>query len=533
MEVVPSSAEPPVPTEAPAASEPRIEVGSKIFGRFTLVSELGHGRSSTTWLAEDPRFRSDIALKLFRSSTGGSDEERQAWREFLRRLRTLNHPDIALTIEFFHQGSWLALSNRYEEGPTLAASTLQAGKKLPAPRVQEVLQTVGLAVAAANDQRQLVHGNLNTWNILLPTGRTSAKVCDFGFYPPLPPPGEETENLELGWKLACLSPERLQGGAPSHADDIYAFGAVAFQLFTGKNPPLQSSGALDSDAAATLLTDAQADWRQQILLALSPQPTDRPKALSALLGSLGIQQTHVPGPQEEEEPSGFFARKNNDRPSQSPGNERPISAILMPIAIVLAIIGIGFFVAWTVKENRREERVLEERRFEEEKRERMLEEQERARFAELNARLGSSAPSSASMESSRRTMGETAPTPTPKPRVLNSNAVDIYRDGQQRFAAGDSQGALMNYEMAELLQPDWPDLLEARGNALLALNRAQEAFTEFSRALVLEPERVTSLIGRARAHLASNDKAAATTDLQTVLKLDPANAAAAELLSKL
>ncbi|MEO7933603.1 MAG: protein kinase [Chthoniobacterales bacterium] len=534
MEFVPKISDPPLPgTLRPITKELRIEKGARIFQRFTLISELGKGRCSTTWLADDPRFRREVALKLFRSANvEQTEEERLIWRDFLRRLRILNHPDIVITMEFFHEGPWLALSNSYEMGPSLAAMTLQAGKTLPLLRTLEILKTTGCALAAAHDKHFILHGNLNAWNILIPTHRRTAKITDFGFHPPLTPPGEDTGSPEETWKLACLSPERLAGSPPSHADDIYAFATVAFQLFTGKNPPLNASGDLDHAAAQALLSQAPAEWRTHLPIGLSTNPADRPETLTIFLQALNIYEEFRPL-QKEIEKVQARAPKTTPRTSHSPDNLNRKKKILFQISVGICVIAAPLAVGWIIYHSTQVSHRLQVERVKAEVRERELEAAENERVLKLNDRLGGGAdPSKSNLELYSRTMNEAAPTPKPTPIVINSGARDFYNEGRAKFAAGDPAGAMESYELAIVLQPDWPDLLEARGQALLANKKPEDAILEFSKALIIDPSRLNSLLGRAEAHLATGDKTSAKADLLNALKLDPVNADAKALIDK-
>ncbi len=533
MEFVPKISDLSPGTLRPVKKEPRIEKGSQIFERFTLTSELGNGRCSMTWLADDPRFRREVALKLFRSANvEQAEEERLIWRDFLRRLRILNHPDIVITMEFFHEGPWLALSNTYEMGPTLAELTLHAGKSLPLLRILEILKTVGCALSAAHDKHLILHGNLNAYNILIPTRRRTAKITDFGFHPPLPPPGEDITSPEVMWKLACLSPERQAGNSPSHADDIYAFATVAYQLFTGKNPPLSADLQLDREAAQAQLAEVPAEWRQQLPVGLSASPTDRPETLTAFLQALNIYEDFRPLRKEIEKVQAR-APKATPRTSHSPDNENPKKKILFRIAIGICVIAAPLTVGWIIYHNSIVNHRLQEERFQAEVREKELEVAETARILRLNDRLGGdNGPSQSNLELYSRTLNEPAATPKPTPLVINSGARDFYHEGQAKFAAGDPVSAMESYELAIVLQPDWPDLLEARGQALLANKNAEDAVLEFSKALIIEPQRLNSLLGRAEAHLATGDKAAAKADLLNALKLDPESEQVKSLLDK-
>ena len=537
MEFVPKISEPPAPGSARLIKkEPRLEVGARIFNRFILQAELGKGRCSTSWLVEDPRFRREVVLKLFRSQgEEGTDEERLIWRDFLRRLRILNHPDIVITIEYFHEGSWLALSSNYENGPTLAALSLQVGRKLTFPQIQDILRTVGSAVAAAHDKCLIVHGNLNAYNILVPVRRAAAKITDFGFHPPTPPKTNDAPiSLELAWKIACQSPERLKGGTPSHADDIYAFAVVAFQLLTGKNPPLDSDGNVNMTDAGLLLAEIPQKWREQMLIALSPEPSDRPEVLSMMLQEMEIFVEFNPLLQEwEKTEQQVTAERKRIRPRKMPGREKPTQKLLLRILTVFCAIVMPAALGWLLYRNHTVDLQLRTQRVQDEKHEKALEAEESDHIFQLNDRIGGDfAPTRANLDLYRQTLNAPVSTPKPTPLVINSGANDFYKEGRVKLSAGDAAGAMESFELAIVLQPDWPDLLEARGQALLALNRVGDAALEFSKALIVEPARVGSLIGRAKAHIAVKENKDAAADLQNALKLDPENAEAKDLVEK-
>lgn len=503
--------------------------GALLFSRLSLLRPLGEGRCSNVWLAEDARFRREIAVKFFASGpVETARETRTVWHELMRRLRILNHRHIAMPLEFFTGADWSAITSSYVQGQTLAQMLAgKPGHKLLYVAARPILLQIGQALLAAHVSAKVVHGNLNLCNVMVGDDGL-ARITDFGFYPAITTtdPGDAL----LSQKLGALSPERLREEGPSFASDIFSFGALCFQVLTGGNPAInEADGPSANEQTLQTVSDLPTEWSRQILASLENNPFQRPPSLQAMLEEMGgvdMQRDATPSPVS---PIPRTSRKRNT----SKHNSRRASENRrrwIKILSILCALALPVVLTITISSYFEESRRLQEQRARDEQVEKIQADLEKTKLKELEDRVLNNVPRIRIAES----IPPSVPTPPPTSALpINSEALQFYQEGQARAQAGDHVGAFQSYEMASVLMSDWPDLLEARGDTLLKLDRAEQAVEEYSKTLALQPDRVTAMLGRAAAYARAKSTALARKDYQTVLKLKPDSEAARQGLESL
>jgi serine/threonine-protein kinase len=224
----------PAASGADSASEP--QVGSKV-GPWALIRLLGHGGMGAVFLAErtEHDFQQRAALKLIKLGMD-SNEILQRFLIERRILARLEHPNIARLIDGgVDQRGRPYFVMEWVDGKPLTEYANSHGLDVAA-RVQLFLK---LCDAVAHAHRQLVvHRDLKPGNILIDT-RGEPKLLDFGIAKVLEnDPSEDTSATGARFfTRAYAAPEQIRGEPVSTATDIYALGAVLFELLTGT--PLQ------------------------------------------------------------------------------------------------------------------------------------------------------------------------------------------------------------------------------------------------------------------------------------------------------
>ncbi|HEY5895107.1 MAG TPA: protein kinase [Chthoniobacterales bacterium] len=503
--------------------------GATVFGRLQLLRKLGEGRCSTVWLANDPRYRRQIALKVFRTDAHeATEEERRLWRELLRRQRIVNHPNTVMPLEFYSEMGYVAIAGAFVDGPTFAQLLRQRPEgRFNFEEARKWLVQVGLAMVAAHTGAKIVHGNLNAFNVLVnPVG--DAKVCDFGFHPPIAGAPAAANEAEIQMKLACVSPERLNGSQPSFADDVYAFGVFTFQLLTGRNPARQPRESAGENAAALDAAGANA-WRNAILAALSPLPAERPVSIVALMQDVAPQELYQQiGEEKMVRPRGGANRRQRLIMAKGSRRRKARNALITKILLAACLVALPLIIYRIVNQQHDADGELAPQN--------VLAEQ--IEYARLDAKKNEKDQREARLDPGNEiqagngAMAKTTSLPL-KPLVISNGARNFFEHGKAAFARGDLQSAIASYDLAIALQPDWHELLEARGYALLDAKRPEAAITDFSKALMLDANRVTALLGRAQASLALGNTSGARQDFETVLKLKPDSEQAKEALGGL
>ncbi len=206
-------------------------------GHYRIIEQIGAGGMGVVYRAKDERLDRDVALKVLPAGTLADEAVRKRFRIEALALSKVNHPNIATVYEFDTQAGVDFLVMEYVAGTTVAEKV--AGGALPAKEVS----ALGVQVAAALEEaheRGVVHRDLKPGNILVtPKGR--AKVLDFGLARLLRPPSEATiesltESHAAVGTLPYMAPEQLRGEATDARTDIYAAGAVLYEMATGQRP---------------------------------------------------------------------------------------------------------------------------------------------------------------------------------------------------------------------------------------------------------------------------------------------------------
>jgi hypothetical protein len=210
-------------------------------GPYRLIGRLGQGGMGTVYKAvrADDQFKQTVAIKMLR--VGVQDPAgRQRFRGERQILASLEHPHICRLLD---GGEWVPPGSterqpfivmEYVEG--LPITAYSAGHGLGIPARLELVRTVCDALSHAH--RQLViHRDVKPDNILV-TADGTLKLLDFGTAKLLDGTGDTALTL-TGMRVmtpAYASPEQVRGEAISTVTDVYALGAVLYELLSGHRP---------------------------------------------------------------------------------------------------------------------------------------------------------------------------------------------------------------------------------------------------------------------------------------------------------
>ena len=204
---------------------------------FRVVEHLGQGSSSEVVLALDPDDRR-VVLKLPHDAAIAAPSSFDRFRRELQIAGKLEHPGIQRSLEYRTGRSRPYLVMEYVEGETLAA-LLEREHRLPLDRAIEYASQLASAMAYAHEHG-VVHRDIKPLNVLVDGGRLV--VTDFGIASL-----SGARRLTWQWFGASLgtpdymSPEQIQGKRGDPRSDIFAIGAVLFEMLTGRVPWLGES----------------------------------------------------------------------------------------------------------------------------------------------------------------------------------------------------------------------------------------------------------------------------------------------------
>ncbi len=230
-----------------------LTAGAK-FGPYEIQSLLGAGGMGEVYRARDSRLDRTVAVKILASHLSSTPELKQRMEREARTVSSLNHPNICQLYDIGAQNGTDYLVMEFLEGETLA-ERLREG---PMPLSETV--RIGIAVAEALEaahQRGIVHRDIKPGNIMLT--KSGAKLMDFGLAksatagastaassaPLLSGARTMTEASPMSplttagaivGTIQYMSPEQIEGKEADARSDLFALGAVFYEMVTGARP---------------------------------------------------------------------------------------------------------------------------------------------------------------------------------------------------------------------------------------------------------------------------------------------------------
>ena len=227
-------------------------------GRFQIRKELGRGGCGIVFLALDPVLGREVALKVPHAEFAIRPELRERFQREARAAAGLDHPNIVPVHESGEVGPVCFLVSSYCPGVTLAAWLKQRSEPVGFRESASFLATLAKAVDHAHG-RGVVHRDLKPSNVLLQIDSPQSAICnlqsaipkitDFGLAKLLEQDSAQpqTRTGAIVGTISYMAPEQAAGktSAIGPAADIYALGAVLYELLTGR-PPFQGESDLDA-----------------------------------------------------------------------------------------------------------------------------------------------------------------------------------------------------------------------------------------------------------------------------------------------
>ncbi len=211
-------------------------------GPYEILSPLGAGGMGEVYCARDTKLGRDVAVKVLPTELAGSPDALPRFEREARAVAQLSHPNILAIYDFGRQGETAYAVMELLEGETLRAR-LEHGA-LPARKAVELAVQMAEGLAAAHE-KGIVHRDLKPENVFV-TAEGRAKLLDFGLAKvagsvlaswgktlTTPPEGATGPGVVMG-TVGYMSPEQVRGEAADHRSDIFSFGAVLFEMLTGR-----------------------------------------------------------------------------------------------------------------------------------------------------------------------------------------------------------------------------------------------------------------------------------------------------------
>ena len=221
-------------------------------GPYEIVAPLGAGGMGEVYRARDTRLERTVAIKVLNSSLACTPDLKQRFEREARAISQLNHPRICTLHDIGSDNGTDFLVMEYLEGETLAQRLSRGALPL-----DQVLR-MGIDIADALDRAHragIVHRDLKPGNIMLT--KSGAKLLDFGLAKPISmgavagansapllsaamtatspsPQSPLTQQGTLVGTVQYMSPEQIEGKEADARSDVFALGAVLYEMATGK-----------------------------------------------------------------------------------------------------------------------------------------------------------------------------------------------------------------------------------------------------------------------------------------------------------
>jgi len=260
-----------------------LQGGQILAARYVLLRKLAAGHATQVWQARDRETGADRVLKILATDAAA---EREAFLAAARLQQQFKHPNLQ-ACEAVHDGepSFAVL------GP-LARDDLASLRGRSWSQLVPVLAAIADALAALHE-RGVVHRDLKPANVLI--GDDGVPVlADFGLAA-----AAGDARAPRGGSPFSMSPQHLDGLPPTPADDLYAFGALAYELLSGYPPfyPDACAERVRSEPAAALPSrlGVPAALGQLVLRCLAKEPQQRPACAADVAAELRALSA-VPAP---------------------------------------------------------------------------------------------------------------------------------------------------------------------------------------------------------------------------------------------
>src|SRR5215468_8278578 len=227
--------------------------GSRL-GPYEILASLGAGGMGEVYRAKDPRLGRDVAIKVLPASFSADADRLRRFEQEARAAGLLNHPNITAVYDIGTHEEAPYVVQELLEGDTLR-SLLSGGRLSPRKAIDYSLQ-IAHGLSAAHE-KGIVHRDLKPENLFV-TKDGRVKILDFGLAKlthqeegsqatNLPPATAGTEPGVVLGTLGYMSPEQVRGRQADARSDIFAFGAILYEMLAAKR-------AFHGDSAAETMS---------------------------------------------------------------------------------------------------------------------------------------------------------------------------------------------------------------------------------------------------------------------------------------
>jgi len=259
-------------------------------GHYEILELLGAGGMGEVYRAHDQRLDRDVAFKVLPENLASSSERLERFEREAKAVAALSHPNIVTIFSVEEADGVHFLTMELVAGESLDQVIPESG--LPLDRFSDLALQLAQGVAAAH-QQGIVHRDLKPGNVMV-TAEGHVKILDFGLAKLRGPSADSLIESEIATELmtqegrilgtpAYMAPEQAEGKAVDARADIFALGAVFYEMLTGRRPFQGESHAslqaailtADPESPRTLRSDLPKELESTVLRCLEKDPDHR------------------------------------------------------------------------------------------------------------------------------------------------------------------------------------------------------------------------------------------------------------------
>jgi eukaryotic-like serine/threonine-protein kinase len=213
--------------------------GTKL-GPYEIVSPLGAGGMGEVYRARDARLNRDVAIKVLPTQFSRDPSRVSRFRQEAQAAAALNHPNILAIHDFGERDGSVYIVSEMLDGETLRDRV--RGGALPTRKAIDYAEQTARGLGVAHE-KGIVHRDLKPENIFI-TRDGRVKILDFGLAKLTHPEGmpvtdaatlaSQTEPGVVMGTVGYMSPERVRGQNADHRSDLFSFGAILYEMLSGK-----------------------------------------------------------------------------------------------------------------------------------------------------------------------------------------------------------------------------------------------------------------------------------------------------------